>query len=194
MVLYRLQVPHAVVIFINRGFFSMSNSKIILIVAILISFVSGFFVGKNKYHDNSIFDETDIYATFNGGEVSGKEVRNHIQQDILNYPLYVYGLKKNRTLELARERILNAEALKRKVGVNDLISVVQNEHQNDPIDPKEFTHFVVSQGLNEKKLTKIERDNFNNLLRQRRMMEFGRNALDEIVKSANLQLLIPEVK
>lgn len=77
-------------------------SLVIFVAFSLVVFVLGYFVGRQT---TQLPDENQmVYATYKGGAIYGREVLEQIQDQLDQAQKNIYTLKKQKTLELIRQR------------------------------------------------------------------------------------------
>ncbi len=170
--------------------------KLLIIIGLIVSASGGYFIGKNSnVVDLQVLsgenEAEQIFATFKGGQILGKEVLEILHKEVSDLKIALTEGKRRVTLERARQHLLEIESKNRKMTADQLLAEFRLKHQEDPVSQEEWHKFVMDHGLNEKKMSKIERENVVKVIRSTKVLAIQNDFTESLFKAGNVKLSIP---
>lgn len=159
-----------------------------LLIASLVFAVAGSSCTK-KGSSGPSNDET--WAVLNGKDVKSGEVLPNIQNDLNELDRQGYELKKRATEEIIQRRILEDEAKKQNTTIDGLFKQFDGLRDKD-VSKEEFAAFLKSRNVDEKKLTKQEKESVPQIIRMQRVYEARQRYMNELRAKANVIFKIPK--
>lgn len=127
------------------------KKQIYLLLAIILVFMSGIWIGRNFFNINK--DENElVYANVNGTDIKALEVMPKIKNDLDQLENNKYDIKKRAVLEFISTKY-NFEAVKKNE---------ESEWKQNEISKEELHQFLSLRNMNEKKLSQLEMSNIIN--------------------------------
>lgn len=135
-------------------------------------------------------EENKTYAVVNGKEIKGKDVLERIKNDLSELERNTYELKKRATEEAVQKMILEDEAKKQGVTIEKLMGQFDSL-RDQGVEKADIANFLKARGVDEKKLSKQEKDSIPQIIKMQRVYEARQRYMGELRAKANVQFKIP---
>ncbi|MBK9293400.1 MAG: DsbA family protein [Oligoflexia bacterium] len=135
-------------------------------------------------------DENKTFAIVNGKEIKGKEVLDRIKDNLNELEKQAYDLKKRATEEAVQKMILEEEAKKQNSTIEKLMSQFDSL-RDQSVEKAEIQAFLKARGVDEKKLSKKEKESVPQIIKMQRVFEARQRYMGELRAKANVQFKIP---
>lgn len=154
------------------------------IVSGILFFGLGFFAGHWKKSDR--FSPETIFATFDGGVVTAKEVNDVLQNELELFNVTRLKAQLKVTEEKVREKILEFEAEKKHLSLPELVRQYQELHQNDNVTNQDLIAYVQAQGIEFENLSESQREIFVKQIKNTKLIRAQDQLADDLCRTYNV--------
>lgn len=127
-----------------------------------------------------------VYAVVNGQEVKGKDVQDKIKSELTELKRNEYEIKKRATDEVIQQKLVEDEAKKQGTTVDKLFAQFENMKDQE-VSKDEIAAFLKARNIDEKKLTKQEKDSVPQIVKMQRVYEARQKYITDLRSKANVQ-------
>lgn len=177
---------------IHNGYWPMLKSKAGLLISAFLIFlgtVLGYYLGSS--HSAAPHPSNGIYARFDGGVISEKEVEDTLHNETEAWKNAQRSARKKITEEKVRQRLLEIAAQAKHLSADQLLAQYRVLHINDPVSADELATYARGQGLDPHKLTAVQKQNFTTQIRNIRVMQLQNSFMDELYNNAHVKIFQP---
>ncbi|MCC6277400.1 MAG: thioredoxin domain-containing protein [Oligoflexia bacterium] len=132
-------------------------------------------------------EDEAVFVTVNGKDIKGKQVLEKIRGELTELERNAYELKRRAIEEVVQNHILEEEAKKQGTTVQNLFSQFDGLKDKD-VSKEDIKGFLGSRNIDEKKLSKAERDSVPQIIKMQRVMEARQRYLAELKSKASIQV------
>jgi len=136
-------------------------------------------------------EENEVYAVVNGQEIKAKDVQDKIKNDLQELKRNEYEIKKRATEEVVQQKLVEEEAKKQGTTIDKIFSQFDSLKDGD-VSPDDIKGFLKSRNIEEKKLTKQEKDSIPQIIKMQRVYEARQKFVQDLRAKANVQFKIPK--
>jgi len=136
---------------------------------------------------------SSVYAVVNGQEIKGKDVLDKIKNELTELKRNEYEIKKRATDEAIQQLLVESEAKKQGSTVDKLFAQFENMKDQE-VSKDDIQAFLKVRNIDEKKLTKQEKDSVPQIVKMQRVYEARQKYIADLRSKANVQykLVKPE--
>jgi len=137
----------------------------------------------------------EVWATVNGKDIKGSEVVPNIQNDLQELDRQAYELKRRAVEDVIQRRILEEEAKRQNTSIDGLFKQFDSLRDKD-VTKEDVAAFLKARNVDEKKLTKQEKESVPQIIRMQRVYEARQRYVNELRAKANVsyKLKKPDIK